>query len=108
MGHLVFEAMSAEEALPIFEREDVDVLLTDHGLPGMSGADLAVACKLERQDLGIIFASGAVEVPKVKGYHLIADAVVLGKPYDEPALEAAIEQVRTRASLQATSNGVSS
>jgi PAS domain S-box-containing protein len=90
MGHGVFEATSAEEALSIFEREVVDVLLTDHGLPGMSGADLAVACRRKRQDLAIIFASGAAEVPKVEGHQLIADAVVLGKPYDETALQAAM------------------
>lgn len=63
----------------MFEREDVDVLLTDHGMPGMSGADLAVACRRKRQGLGIIFASGAVEVPKVEGHELIADAIVSWK-----------------------------
>ncbi|WP_112500357.1 response regulator [Agrobacterium sp. lyk4-40-TYG-31] len=94
MGHTVFEATSAEEALSVFEREDIDVLLTDHGLPGMSGADLAVACRRRRQALGIIFASGAVEVPRVEDHELIADAIVLGKPYDEAALELAIEHVR--------------
>lgn len=44
LGHLVFEATSAEEALSVLEQEDVDVLMTDHGLPGISGAGLAVAC----------------------------------------------------------------
>ncbi|WP_372353195.1 response regulator [Pararhizobium sp. YC-54] len=94
MGHSVFEATSAEEALSVFEREEIDVLLTDHGLPGMSGADLAVACRRKRQGLGIIFASGAVGIPKVEGHELIADASVLGKPYDETALETAIKQVQ--------------
>jgi CheY-like chemotaxis protein len=99
MGHVVFEATRAEEALSIFEREDFDVLLTDHGLPGMTGADLAVACRRMRQDLGIIFASGALEVPKVEGHELIADAVVLGKPYNETTLETAIKQVQKGAIL---------
>jgi len=94
MGHSVIEATSAEEALSVFEREDVDVLLTDHGLPGMSGADLAVTCRRMRQDLGIIFASGALEVPKVEGHDLIADSVILGKPYDKTAPETAIKQVK--------------
>lgn len=49
--------------------------MTDKGLPRMSGAELAVACRRQRPDVGIIFASGAVEVPKVEGYPLIADAV---------------------------------
>jgi len=94
MGHIVFEAGSAEDALLLFEQEEVDVILTDYGLPGMSGADLAVACRRQRPEIGVIFASGAVGIPAVDDHHLIADATLLGKPYDETSLKAAIETVR--------------
>jgi signal transduction histidine kinase/DNA-binding response OmpR family regulator len=95
MGHAVFEAASAEEALSVLARENIDVLLTDHGLPGMSGADLAVACRRQRPELRIIFASGAAGIPHVDGYESIADAVILNKPYDESSLATAVEQART-------------
>ncbi|SFB57096.1 GAF sensor hybrid histidine kinase [Rhizobium sp. NFR07] len=95
MGHIVLEAASAEEALSILEREAVDVLLTDQGLPGMSGAELAVECRRRRPKLGVIFASGAAGVPSVEGGDLTADAIVLPKPYDDGALATAIEQVQS-------------
>ncbi|WLS05178.1 response regulator [Shinella oryzae] len=93
MGQVVFEAVSAEEALKVLAREAIDLLLTDIGLPGMSGAELAVECRRQKPGLGIIFASGASGIPRVDGHELIADAVVLGKPYDEAALANAIEQM---------------
>lgn len=64
MGHVVFEAVSAEEALTNLGRETIDVLLTDNRLPGMSGADLAVGCRRRRPGLGLIFASGAAGIPR--------------------------------------------
>lgn len=93
MGHVVFEAVSAEEALKVLSREAIDLLLTDIGLPGMSGAELAVECRRQKPGLGIIFASGAAGIPRVDGHELIADAVILGKPYDESALANALEQM---------------
>lgn len=43
-----------------------------------------------------MFASGASEIPNVEGHELIADAVLLAKPYDESSLAAAIDQMRDR------------
>ncbi|WP_230640277.1 response regulator transcription factor [Shinella sumterensis] len=93
MGHVVFEVVSAEEALKVLSREAIDLLLTDIGLPGMSGAELAVECRRQKPGLGIIFASGAAGIPRVDGHEWIADAVILGKPYDESALANAMKQI---------------
>jgi CheY-like chemotaxis protein len=41
MGHAVWEASTAEEAIDILARTSLDILLTDVGLPGMSGIELA-------------------------------------------------------------------
>ncbi len=41
-------------------------MMTDHGWPGMSGADLAFACQRPQPDLGIVFSSGATGIPKVQ------------------------------------------
>lgn len=59
MGHAVWEAGSGEEALAMIrERPEIDVLITDLGLPGMSGHDLAQAARRLRPRLSIILASG--------------------------------------------------
>jgi hypothetical protein len=68
--------------------------LVDKGGVRFRTALVLTPCRRKRQGLGIIFASGAVAVPKVEGHELIADAVVLGKPYDETALKTAIKQVQ--------------
>ncbi|RWX40019.1 response regulator [Rhizobium leguminosarum] len=75
-------------------QEDLDVLITDHGLPGMSGADLAVACRRRQPELGIVFSSGMIGIPQIDGHQLISDAVLLGKPYDEAGLAMALAQFR--------------
>ena len=41
LGHKVEEAASAHGALELLENGTFDVLLTDVGLPGMSGSELA-------------------------------------------------------------------
>ena len=46
-GHTVFTAASGREALELFEHETVDLVLTDLGMPGMTG--LALAEQLKRQ-----------------------------------------------------------
>jgi len=46
-GHTVFTAASGREALDLFEREPVDLVLTDLGMPGMTG--LALAAELKRR-----------------------------------------------------------
>jgi CheY-like chemotaxis protein len=45
LGHTVLEAGDAAAALAIIEAEAIDVLLTDIGLPGMSGSDLAAEAR---------------------------------------------------------------
>jgi PAS domain S-box-containing protein len=47
-GHTVFTAASGREALDLFEREPVDLVLTDLGMPGMTGLALAEELKRRR------------------------------------------------------------
>src|SRR5688500_3952353 len=46
-GHTVFTAASGREALELFDREPVDLVITDLGMPGMTG--LALAAELKRR-----------------------------------------------------------
>ena len=46
-GHTVFTAASGREALELFGREPVDLVITDLGMPGMTG--LALAAELKRR-----------------------------------------------------------
>jgi PAS domain S-box-containing protein len=62
LGYAVVEAASAEDALRLFnEGLDPTLLITDHVMPGMSGAQLARFLKTERPALAVLIVSGYSE-----------------------------------------------
>ncbi|MEJ1177230.1 response regulator [Agrobacterium sp. CMT1] len=78
LGHTVHEANSAEHALGVLETNRIDTLLTDVGLPGMSGIELAREVRQRWPNVRIIFASGDDSAKITSG---IADAHQLSKPF---------------------------
>ena len=74
----VLEADGSERAMELLEdhSQHIDLLMTDVGLPGMDGRELAGKARLLRQQLPILFASGYAESLEV------ADGMaVIGKPF---------------------------
>jgi CheY-like chemotaxis protein len=66
LGYRVVEAQTAEEALrKIEEGLEVDLLVTDHLMPGMTGADLARAVGRNRPNLPVLLISGYAEAEGV-------------------------------------------
>jgi signal transduction histidine kinase/DNA-binding response OmpR family regulator len=90
LGAEVYEVGDAVSALAILEREAVDLLLTDIGLPGMSGAALAVEARRRRPGLLVVFASGRDVVPEAGDGVELAGAILLVKPYTETDIAAAL------------------
>ncbi|WP_338132100.1 response regulator [Bradyrhizobium elkanii] len=58
IGCRVKEASTAQEALKIVDEQPVDVLLTDVGLPGVSGLQLARDVQARRLDVRLVLATG--------------------------------------------------
>lgn len=92
MGHTVLDAGSADEALRILD-PSVDVLMTDIGLPGMSGRELAAEARLRLPELKVIFATGRNFPPAAEDEAAAAGIVVLRKPYDTRSLIRALDAV---------------
>jgi PAS domain S-box-containing protein len=90
MGHHPLASASARTALSILVSEHVDILLTDVGLPDMSGASLAEYATSRNGALAVIFATGAAPDPS-KPVNLAA--LTLTKPFSYDALAAAIASV---------------
>jgi len=85
LGHRVTLIESAETALERLESHSFDVLLTDVGLAGMSGIELARQTQERHPDVDVVIASGyPVDVHR-EG---LRDLRTMLKPYD-------IHQVRT-------------
>ena len=85
MGYRVIEAASAEEALRLIEDQPVDLVVTDHLMPGMTGTELARALRETRPELTILLVSGYAEVEGVA-----PDLPRLTKPFRKDELAASI------------------
>ncbi len=95
LGHTVIQANSGEAALRVLARtETVDLLITDHAMPRMTGAQLAQRVAAERAHLPIVLATGYAELPSGEG----AGLTRLAKPFGETQLADAIQRALKAAS----------
>jgi PAS domain S-box-containing protein len=93
LGHTVVVAYSGEQALERLERTPaIDLVITDHAMPKMTGTDLAKKIAALRPGMPIILATGYAELPTAVGPGLLR----LSKPFRQDALaEAVVNAVRT-------------
>jgi signal transduction histidine kinase len=88
LGHTVIEASSAARALAILSGgEAVDLVITDHAMPDMTGAELAREIHARWPRLPVILATGFADLPG----GLDSQTPRLNKPYLSAELAAAIE-----------------
>jgi CheY-like chemotaxis protein len=90
LGHQVSEAASAEDALALMASTHFDFIITDLGLPGMSGEAFAVKAWQLRPGIGIVFATGRNQAPETADG---GPSVLLEKPYDGLRLAAALAKL---------------
>jgi PAS domain S-box-containing protein len=90
LGHQVIGASSALHALDILKSEQpIDLMVTDHVMPGMTGIELAAATRQVRPSLPILLATGYAELPE--GTQV--DLPRLAKPYHQDQLRDRLEQL---------------
>jgi len=90
LGHRVVEAHSGREALDLIaDGLTPDLVITDHAMPGMTGADLAVKLRARLPALPILLATGYAEL---KGSQPV-DLPRLTKPYDQARLSLEISRL---------------
>jgi PAS domain S-box-containing protein len=86
LGYHVVEAASAEEALRVIGNgARVDLVVTDHLMPGISGTDLARTIRDRRPDLPVLVVSGYAEVDGIA-----SDLPRLTKPFRKDELAAGL------------------
>ena len=89
LGYRVVEAGCADEALRLVEGGlDFDLLVTDHLMPGMTGAELARAVRHRRPDAPVLVVSGYAEVDGIA-----PDLPRLTKPFRQADLAASIAEL---------------
>lgn len=76
-GFSIVEAASAESAEQLLDASGIDILLTDVGLPGKSGVELARSAVARFPQLRVMFACG--DDSRIS--EVVEDATILLKPY---------------------------
>lgn len=91
LGHQVIEAYSGVDALNTLRNGDnrIDLVITDHSMPRMSGSELAAEIQAQWPDLPIVLATGYAELPSGGDNRLPR----LGKPFSQDQLQDVITTV---------------
>ena len=68
MGHRVVEAADGSSALDILKTDDqLDLLIADFAMPGMTGTDLADKVRAVRPEIGILLVTGYADPKRDAG-----------------------------------------
>ncbi len=92
MDHTVALAESGEEGVELFKTRDFDLVLTDLGMPGLSGWEVTRICKSLKPHVPVIMVSGwgnQVDAEQVAHSGLSA---VISKPFEMNKIKIQIQQ----------------
>ncbi len=93
LGHTVLEAYSGREALEILSSgKQIDALVTDYAMPGMTGVELASKARELHPKLPILLATGYADLPS----GTTTDLPRLAKPYQQTELASQIGKLLSR------------
>ena len=95
LGYIVLEAEDGPAALRLLTgSRRIDVLVTDVGLPGMNGRQLAETARERRLSLPVLFITGFAGGALQEG--LAAGMEILGKPFKINALATRVRRMVER------------
>ena len=89
LGHTVFQAVSGADALRILDQGHIDMVITDHAMPNMTGAQLADVLEEIRPGLPIVIITGFAELPPQATRRLRLD-----KPFKQAELARMVSVAR--------------
>jgi signal transduction histidine kinase/CheY-like chemotaxis protein len=94
LGYAFVEAEDADSAVPILDSpQRIDLLISDVGLPGMNGRQLAEIGRQYRPDLKVLFITGYAEHAAVRGGFLDPGMQMITKPFTFDLLTAKVREM---------------
>ncbi|KAB0494247.1 response regulator [Pseudomonas vancouverensis] len=94
LGYAFVEACDGASAVPILDSEQrIDLLISDVGLPGMNGRQLAEIGRQYRPDLRVLFITGYAEHAAVRGGFLDPGMQMITKPFTFDLLTAKVREM---------------
>ena len=91
-GHVVVSAASGTEALAVFDPARVDLVVTDLGMPGMTGWEVAAEVKTRAPQMPVFLLTGWGETVAADERSRFVDRVI-AKPVSADALLGSLAQV---------------
>ena len=97
LGYQVLEAVDGNSALPYFTADQrIDLLVSDIGLPGINGRQLAEIARQHRPELRVLFITGYAPNAEVRGDFLGPGMDMLAKPFSVDMLGSKVRQLIER------------
>ena len=94
LGYAYVEAGDADTALPFLNStQRIDLLVSDVGLPGMNGRQLAEVGRQYRPGLKVLFITGYAEHAAVRGGFLDSGMQMITKPFTFDLLTAKVREM---------------
>ena len=97
LGYQVLEAVDGSTAQPyLMGDQRIDLLVSDIGLPGINGRQLAEIARQHRPELRVLFITGYAPNAEVRGEFLGPGMDMLAKPFSIDMLAAKVRQLIER------------
>ena len=94
LGYACVEAIDGQAALPILQSNArIDLMITDVGLPGLNGRQLADLARRARPDLRVLFVTGYAEHATGDDRFLDSGMAMITKPFTLDALALKIREM---------------
>lgn len=98
LGYRVIEATDGSQALPIIEgRARIDLLISDVGLPGLNGRQLAEMAIAARPSLKVLFITGYAAMAASRADFLAPGMEMITKPFAIDDLAQKVREILTAA-----------
>jgi signal transduction histidine kinase/CheY-like chemotaxis protein len=102
LGYVVLEAGSGGASLDLVERErNVDLVVLDFAMPGMSGVEVARQLKARSPSLPVMFITGFADRAAIEG---VDPECILGKPFETGVLAEKVKRALIRGAAQRQSH----
>ena len=94
LSYVALEAEEANEAIPILASDrQIDLMISDVGLPGMNGRQLAEVARQHRPELPVLFVTGYAENAAIRAGFLGTNMDMIAKPFSIDALAGKISDM---------------
>jgi len=98
LGYQAIEAFDGASAIPILQStQKIDLLISDVGLPGLNGRQLAEIAREARPGLQVLFVTGYAQNAAIRGGFLDHGMEMMTKPFAVDALATKIREMLARA-----------